>query len=159
MAEGDPELGRTDATEFAQALNDFFIEEGIGWQLVDGHIVTRGTEAFEAVVTEATTALDASERPTAARHLHEALRGLSDLADAMPPHVAACIEMLGLPEPDGAGLSKPSVKQHLAALRILFDWLVVAMCLTIIPPMPCAARHIRKRKARRLCLTARKPAR
>ena len=51
--------------------------------------------------------------------------GLLDLADVKPPHVAAYIEMLGLPQPQGHALSKPSVKQHLAALRMLFDWLVV----------------------------------
>jgi integrase/recombinase XerD len=36
-----------------------------------------------------------------------------------PIHVAAFIEEL-LPD-----LSKPTVKQHMAALRMLFDWLVV----------------------------------
>ncbi len=56
-------------------------------------------------------------------------RGLLDLAEVKPPHVAAYIEMLGLPVPDGAGLSKPTVKQHLAALRMLFDWLVVGHVL------------------------------
>ncbi len=56
-------------------------------------------------------------------------RGLLDLGGVKPPHVAAYVEMLGLPEPDGAGLSKPSVKQHLAALRMLFDWLVVGHVL------------------------------
>ncbi len=35
----------------------------------------------------------------------------------------SAFEMLGNPEPEGAGLSKPSVKQHLAGLRMLFDWL------------------------------------
>jgi site-specific recombinase XerD len=56
-------------------------------------------------------------------------RGLLDLGAVKPPHVAAYIEMLSLPEPDGQGLSKPSVKQHLAALRMLFDWLVVGHVL------------------------------
>ena len=37
------------ASKFAEQVNDFFIEEGIGWQLVGGQIVTRGTEAFEAL--------------------------------------------------------------------------------------------------------------
>jgi hypothetical protein len=41
--------------------------------------------------------------------------------------------MLGLPEPDGAGLSKPTVKQQLAALRMLFDWLVVGHVLELNP--------------------------
>jgi len=69
-------------TGAATAINSFFIEEGIGWQLVDGQIVTRGTEAFEAVVTEATVALEGSERPTAAKHLHEALQDLSRRPEA-----------------------------------------------------------------------------
>jgi site-specific recombinase XerD len=52
-------------------------------------------------------------------------RGLKSLGDVKPLHVAAYVERLGTAEPDGAGLSKPTVKQHLAALRMLFDWLVV----------------------------------
>ena len=42
-----------------------------------------------------------------------------------PPHVAAYIEGLAVARPGGPELSKPTVKQHLAALRMLFDWLVV----------------------------------
>ena len=46
-------------------------------------------------------------------------QGLHELADIEPVHVAAYIEQLQ------ARLAAPSVKQHLAALRVLFDWLVV----------------------------------
>jgi site-specific recombinase XerD len=60
-------------------------------------------------------------------------RGLSALAQVKPPHIAAYIEQLGLPEPEGQGLSKPSVKQQLAALRMLFDWLVVGHVLDVNP--------------------------
>ena len=60
-------------------------------------------------------------------------RGLLDMADIKPPHVAVYIELLGLPKPEGQGLSKPSVKQHLAALRMLFDWLVVGHVLDTNP--------------------------
>jgi hypothetical protein len=77
FARRDAENRQKDVVQFAGAINSFFEEEGIGWQLVDGQIVTRGTEAFEAVVSEATEALQASERPTAANHLHEALQDLS----------------------------------------------------------------------------------
>ena len=56
-----------------------------------------------------------------------------DLGAIRPPHVATYIEMLGLPEPDGQGLSKPSIKQQLAALRMLFDWLVVGHVLDVNP--------------------------
>lgn len=62
---------------FANAINSFFVEEGIGWQLVGGQIVTRGTEAFEAAVKDSTAALEETGRSTAAKHLHEALQDLS----------------------------------------------------------------------------------
>jgi integrase/recombinase XerD len=52
-------------------------------------------------------------------------RGLLELEHVKPPHVAAYVEWLGWAEPEGQGLSKPTVKQYLAALRMLFDWLVV----------------------------------
>jgi AbiJ N-terminal domain 4 len=79
FAKHDAQNRQQDAVQFAEAVNGFFEEEGIGWQLVDGRIITRGTEAFEAVVREATQALQASKRPTAATHLHEAL------AKPLPP--------------------------------------------------------------------------
>jgi site-specific recombinase XerD len=60
-------------------------------------------------------------------------KGLLDLADVKPLHVAAYVEMLGIAEPDGARLSKPTIKQYLAALRTLFDWLVVGHVLESNP--------------------------
>jgi integrase/recombinase XerD len=60
-------------------------------------------------------------------------RGVRDLADVKPMHIAAFVEILGLPEPQGQGLSKPTVKQLLAALRMLFDWLVVGHVLEVNP--------------------------
>jgi site-specific recombinase XerD len=45
-------------------------------------------------------------------------RGLRQLADVQPIHVAAFIKELQ------GEFSPPTVKQHLAALRMLFDWLV-----------------------------------
>jgi site-specific recombinase XerD len=52
-----------------------------------------------------------------------AARGWNDLDKLQPLHVAAYIEELQ------QSLSKPSVKQHLAALRMLFDWLVLGQVL------------------------------
>src|ERR1700683_1451816 len=54
-------------------------------------------------------------------------RGLHALAGVKPLHIAGYIEGL-LSE-----LAKPSVKQHLAALRMLFDWLVVGHVLGVNP--------------------------
>jgi hypothetical protein len=77
FTQNNPGAEVSDATRFAEAINSFFIEEGIGWQLINGQIVTRGTEVFEAMTAGATAALESSNRPTAAKHLHEALKDLS----------------------------------------------------------------------------------
>ncbi len=53
--------------------------------------------------------------------------GLHDLALVKPIHVAAFIEELL------QGPSKPTVKQHLAALRMLFDWLVLGQVIEVNP--------------------------
>jgi len=96
MLKGDERNGTNNAEKFTEELNEFFTEEGIGWQLVDGEIVTRGTEAFEAIVSDAGEKLENTERPTAAGHLHEALQDLSrrpkpDLAGAIY-HAMGCLE-------------------------------------------------------------------
>jgi site-specific recombinase XerD len=56
--------------------------------------------------------------------------GLQDLQAVEPVHVAAYIETLQLQ------LTAPSVKLQLAALRVLFDWLVVGQ---VIPSNPAAS--------------------
>lgn len=51
-----------------------------------------------------------------------------------PVIVAAYIELLGLPvDKHGRGYSKPSVKQHLAAIRMLFDYLMTGGVLRMNP--------------------------
>src|SRR5271155_1121108 len=52
-------------------------------------------------------------------------RGILDLTAIKPISVAAFIEELL------AAHSKPTVKQHLAALRMLFDWLVVGHVMDV----------------------------
>src|SRR4029077_3250348 len=42
--------------EFSERLNRLFEEDGIGWQMVEGQIVTRGDVEFEHAVTGANTA-------------------------------------------------------------------------------------------------------
>jgi len=51
--------------------------------------------------------------------------GIEDLRRVQPVHVAAYIE--------GLQLAAPSVKLHLAALRMLFDWLVVGQVIPVNP--------------------------
>jgi site-specific recombinase XerD len=55
--------------------------------------------------------------------------GLSTLESVQPVHVAAYIEQLCQTR------SAPSVKQHLAAVRMLFDWLVVGQ---VVPSNPAS---------------------
>ena len=59
-----------------------------------------------------------------------ALQGFDEIVDIEPLHVAAYIEQMT------ARLAKPSVKQHLAAIRMLFDWLVVGQVVTANPAAP-----------------------
>lgn len=53
------------------------------------------------------------------------LRGIGDVRQVQPVHVAAYIE--------GLQIAAPSIKQRLAALRMLFDWLVVGQVMPTNP--------------------------
>lgn len=54
-------------------------------------------------------------------------RGIGQLADVQAVHVAAFVKELQ------GKFSPPTVKQHLAALRMLFDWLVTGHVLDVNP--------------------------
>jgi site-specific recombinase XerD len=56
-----------------------------------------------------------------------AQRGVRDLALVKPVHVAGYVESLR------KGFAKPTIKQHLAAIRMLFDWLVVGQIIEVNP--------------------------
>lgn len=68
------------------------------------------------------------------------IHDIAALTDVEPFHVAAFIkELQNKPfPPRDKPFSPPTVKQHLAALRMLFDWLVTAMSWTQIPPTSSA---------------------
>ena len=77
---------------------------------------------------------------------------LHELARGQPFHVAAFVKELQ------RQLAPPTVKQHLAALRMLFDWLIVGQLSPApIPPPPCAGRSTSSRRARPPCSTATRP--
>ena len=57
-------------------------------------------------------------------------RGIARLGDIEPVHVAAWVHWLG------RHYAVPSVKQQLAAVRMLFDWLVIGQ---VLPANPAAA--------------------
>ena len=54
-------------------------------------------------------------------------QGITSLAEVLPVHVAAYIEQLQ------CTLAAPTVKQHLACIRMLFDWLVTGQ---VVPSNP-----------------------
>lgn len=58
-------------------------------------------------------------------------RGVAQFSDAQPVHVAAFLKGLR------GEVAAPAVKQHLAALSMLFDWLVPGNILDVNP-----ARHV-----------------
>jgi hypothetical protein len=62
---------------FTEGVNKALIENNIGWQLVNGQIVVRGDEPFEATLKTAVSALEGDAKPTAAGHLRAAIRALS----------------------------------------------------------------------------------
>jgi integrase/recombinase XerD len=65
-----------------------------------------------------------------------------------PIHVATFIEELS------QELSKPTVKQHLAALRMLFDWLVVGHIMDVNPAHAVRGPKHSVRKGKTPVLTA-----
>ena len=90
------EVAEEEANSFQGAFNEFCVDEGIGWQMIGGEIVTRGTEAFESNVHQAVEALESTGRATARDEIREALSDLSrrpaaDLTGAVQ-HAMAALE-------------------------------------------------------------------
>ena len=64
--------------------------------------------------------------------------GIGELPDIEPFHVAAYLKALRVSEAGDRAIrertaARPTVKQHLAAIRMLFDWLIVGQVLAINP--------------------------
>jgi hypothetical protein len=80
----------------AQQINKAFVEQNIGWQLVNGKIVTRGDEAFERTIEIA--AQELAGRETTRARIQEAINDLSrrpkpDLSGAVS-HAFAAMECI-----------------------------------------------------------------
>src|ERR1700685_509872 len=75
-------------------------------------------------------------------------QNVTEIVDIEPLHVAAYIELLG------NRLAKPSVKQHLAALRMLFDWLVVGQVIATNPAAPVRGPKYTVKKGKTPVLTS-----
>jgi hypothetical protein len=95
--------------KFEADLNEYFIDEGIGWRLIQGQLATRGTETFESNVHGASDALTQAKRFTARDEIHEALVDLSrrpeaDLTGAIQ-HAMAALECVARDVCGGAKLT------------------------------------------------------
>ena len=76
------------------------------------------------------------------------VNGFHELRDIEPVHIAAYIETLQ------NRLAAPSVKQHLAAIRMLFNWLVVGQVLAVNPASPVRGPRHSVKKGKTPALTA-----
>jgi site-specific recombinase XerD len=74
--------------------------------------------------------------------------GLHDLRDIEPVHVAAYIEILQ------TRLAAPSVKLHLAGIRMLFNWLVVGQVIAVNPASAVRGPKYSVKKGKTPVLTA-----
>jgi len=72
---------------------------------------------------------------------------IGEIADIEPLHVAAYVEALG------KDFEKPTVKQHLAAIRMLFDWLVTGQVVATNPAHAVRGpKHVSGMRCRRITL-------
>ncbi|MCB1445949.1 MAG: hypothetical protein KDJ87_09160 [Rhizobiaceae bacterium] len=70
------------AVQYAEAMNAFFIEAGIGWQFTPNEgIVFRGDETFQVATAEAAKTLQGSGRKNASSEIEEAIRDISRRPD------------------------------------------------------------------------------
>jgi hypothetical protein len=104
---------------FKDRLNQYFLENGIGWELKDGQIVYRGSETFTESTKEAEAVLTETGRPAAAREIHEALQDISrrpkpDVTGAIQ-HVFAALEATAR---DVLGEPKPTLGQLVPRLNL-----------------------------------------
>ena len=93
--------------QFANHLNQFFREEGIGWKMSNGKVVHRG-EVFTETTREAVSVLKESGLPNAASEMREAIRDISRrprpdstgaIQHAMAALEATARELTGKPKP------------------------------------------------------------
>jgi site-specific recombinase XerD len=90
------------------------------------HAVRRFLEFFAANIRNKNTRL-AYYRAVCSFFAWVEQHRIGELADIEPVHVAAYVEGLQ------ATAAKPTVKQHLAAIRMLFDWLIIGQVLAANP--------------------------
>ena len=96
VAKGSSRHGNAAAETFEHRLNNFFVENGIGWQLRDGRIIYRGSETLEKSFHEVPNRLSESGFQSAATEMREATKDISrrpepDITGAIQ-HAMAALE-------------------------------------------------------------------
>lgn len=89
LAEKMKQNQRYNLTLFERDLNEYFIENGIGWKIVKGRLEIRGPEAFESVIKVAQKSVADRGLMTASKELHEAI---SDLSRRPTPDTTGAIQ-------------------------------------------------------------------
>ena len=110
---------KLNAKKFKNLLNKFFVENGIGWELRDGRIIYRSSEAFEKSTHEVPDRLDESGFQSAATEMREALKDISrrpnpDTTGAIQ-HAMAALEATAR---EVTGQPKPTLGQLVPALDL-----------------------------------------
>lgn len=77
------------AEGFESDINEFMREHGIGWEMIDGVVLVRGSEFFHNASSVAVELMSASGKLTAAAELHEAI---SDLSRRPKPDVTGAVQ-------------------------------------------------------------------
>ena len=107
------------ADGFKQRLNDLLLENGIGWELCDGQITYRGSEAFARSTHKVPERLEESGFRRAANEMREALRDISrrpepDITGAIQ-HAMAALETTAR---EVAGQRKPTLGKLVPVLNL-----------------------------------------
>ncbi len=107
------------ADEFESRLNDFFVEKGIGWELRDGQITHRGSEAFARSTHEVPQLLEKTSLQRAANEMREALGDISrrpvpDITGAIQ-HAMAALEATAR---EATGQSNPTLGKLVPLLEL-----------------------------------------
>lgn len=93
-----------DKIGFETEVNEYFVEKGIGWKLINGILETRGEEAFEQEIKDVEDTLGEAKLDTTQNEIREALKDMSkrptpDITGSVQHSVAAleclCREITG----------------------------------------------------------------
>lgn len=78
--------------EFENDINEFFVENGIGWRMENGELLIRGNEAFEEEISATSSILEDAGLSTSAGEIKQAILDLSRIPE---PDITGAIQHSG----------------------------------------------------------------